>query len=94
MEAKYPQETASVVCSFLFLKFFCPVVFDPVSYGIISEIPSQEAGRALVLVSKILQVLANNSRFGTTGKSNLSMINPFLESYEARICAFAVDFSV
>jgi GTPase-activator protein for Ras-like GTPase len=57
-----------VVGGFLFLRFICPAVVTPHRYGLTKSAPSPKAGRTLVLISKLLQNLANGVEFdGTKG---------------------------
>jgi hypothetical protein len=59
---KFPQSKHSIVGGFLFLRFICPVLVSPEGLNI--ENLSKESRRTLVLISKILQNLANGIDFG------------------------------
>eukprot|EP01100_Stratorugosa_tubuloviscum_P000181 TRINITY_DN1038_c1_g1_i1.p1 TRINITY_DN1038_c1_g1~~TRINITY_DN1038_c1_g1_i1.p1 ORF type:complete len:534 (+),score=237.73 TRINITY_DN1038_c1_g1_i1:74-1675(+) len=64
---KFPESRHSVVGGFFFLRFLCPAIISPEGFGVIpSDTPlSDDARRALVLVSKLLQNLANGKLFGS-----------------------------
>jgi len=49
---------------FIFLRFFCPAILTPTSFGLLREHPSPETGRDLMLIVKTLQNLANLVVFG------------------------------
>ena len=64
VEKRWPGMGFSILTAFLFLRVFCPAVIVPEPLlGI--EIP-QERKRALVLVSKALQAVANGTRNTTS----------------------------
>ena len=46
----------------MFLRFFCPALVSPESFGLLRSVPPY-ARRALVLVTKVLQNLANQQPF-------------------------------
>lgn len=56
---KYPQYSFRSIGAFWFLRFFCPALVAPHAYGLIPEPPSNELQRELILLSKIMQNLAN-----------------------------------
>jgi len=64
VQQKYPNSTLKAVGAFFFLRFFCPALIDPQNFGIVEEPPSPEARRQLLLITKILQNIANGVRFG------------------------------
>jgi len=49
-----------IIGSLLFLRFICPAIISPDQYELVSERPSPEARRCLILVSKILQLISND----------------------------------
>jgi Ras GTPase-activating protein 3 len=50
---------------FLFLRFFCPAILNPMSYGVADgHAPSETASRNLTLLSKTLMSLGNLVEFG------------------------------
>jgi len=61
----------------IFKIFFCPAIVTPSSCGIVPVPPSEQAQRALVLVAKVLQNIANNVTFGSK-ETFLEFMNPFI----------------
>jgi len=43
----------------MFLRFFCPAIVAPRNFGLVEDVPSQSLVRGLILVTKVLQNLAN-----------------------------------
>ncbi|KAF2683109.1 hypothetical protein K458DRAFT_305605 [Lentithecium fluviatile CBS 122367] len=70
----------SSVSGFLFLRFFVPAVLNPKLFGLLKEHPKPRARRALTLVAKSLQGLANMSSFGTK-EAWMEPMNVFLNSH-------------
>jgi len=68
------------VSGFLFLRFFCPALLNPKLFGLLREHPQPKAQRALTLVAKSLQALANLSTFGAK-ESWMEPMNRFLSSH-------------
>lgn len=87
------------VSGFLFLRFFCPAILNPKLFGLMRDHPQPKAQRALTLVAKSLQVLANLSMFGQKEEWMVPM-NKFLTShrqdlkdYIDEICAIPAERS-
>eukprot|EP01103_Thecamoeba_quadrilineata_P005604 TRINITY_DN15378_c0_g1_i1.p1 TRINITY_DN15378_c0_g1~~TRINITY_DN15378_c0_g1_i1.p1 ORF type:complete len:793 (-),score=151.24 TRINITY_DN15378_c0_g1_i1:143-2521(-) len=74
----FPEMQRLVVGGFIFLRFLCPAIVTPEKYGLVSVTPSKEARRALVLVSKILQNLANTVEYDGSKESFMNGINVFI----------------
>jgi hypothetical protein len=88
-ENKQITENYSPIGGLLFLRFFCSSVFSPQSYGIIKDTPSPDAMRILILVSKVLQMLANGLSFSNlTSEDYMTAMNPFLEAYLDKLVSF------
>eukprot|EP01087_Luapelamoeba_hula_P012065 TRINITY_DN3350_c9_g1_i1.p1 TRINITY_DN3350_c9_g1~~TRINITY_DN3350_c9_g1_i1.p1 ORF type:complete len:1093 (-),score=246.83 TRINITY_DN3350_c9_g1_i1:102-3380(-) len=49
-----------VLSSVLFLRFICPALVSPKHFNVVHEAPNPKARRNLVLVTKLLQLVANN----------------------------------
>ncbi|KAJ6239281.1 ras gtpase-activating protein [Anaeramoeba flamelloides] len=82
---KFPNSKYIVVAGFIFLRFICPAIVVPEKYGITKLIPHPQNRRDLVLVSKIIQNIAN----GTTFKSeNMKILNPIVNKYIPKIKLF------
>ena len=60
---KFPEQGFFGVAGFMFLRFICPAIVAPEAYGIIRDKISSKARRTLILVSKVLQNLANGIKF-------------------------------
>jgi len=67
------------ISAFLFLRFICPAIAAPNAYGLLPEPPSASVQRQLVLLSKILQNLANGLRFGKK-EEFMMKLNDFIDS--------------
>lgn len=57
---RFPASAYKSIGAFLFLRFFCPALVAPHSYGLTQDTPSEVLQRELVLLSKIMQNFANN----------------------------------
>lgn len=85
------------VSGFLFLRFFCPALLNPKLFGLLRDHPRPKAQRALTLVAKSLQALANLSTFGAK-EAWMEPMNRFLSSnrqdvkdYIDNICSIPAD---
>jgi hypothetical protein len=85
------------VSGFLFLRFFCPALLNPKLFGLLRDHPRPKAQRALTLVAKSLQALANLSTFGAK-EAWMEPMNRFLSShrqgvkdYIDNICAIPAE---
>jgi len=67
------------VSAFLFLRFICPALAAPHTYGLLPTPPSDSCQRQLVLLSKVLQNLANGTRFGRK-EDYMAKMNDFIDS--------------
>lgn len=62
-DAVVPRDHIAVQ-GFLFLRIICPAIVAPGSFGIISDALNSKQRRNLILISKIIQNLANGVKFG------------------------------
>ncbi len=77
----------NLVSSCLFLRYLCPAVLSPSLFGLTDEYPGERANRNLTLVAKVLQTLANFTRY--EGKENsMEFLNEFLEVEATPMRAF------
>jgi len=62
---KFPESKYSVIGGFYFLRFFCPIVISPDGFQIVGDNVqiTTEVRRVLVLVSKVIQSIANEKEF-------------------------------
>ncbi|KAJ6257336.1 hypothetical protein Dda_8225 [Drechslerella dactyloides] len=74
----------SSVSGFLFLRFLCPAIMNPKSFGILKDHPGSQAQRTLTLLAKSLQGLANMTTFGVK--------EPFMEPMNEFLLENTVDF--
>jgi hypothetical protein len=65
---RFPESKYKCVGGFVFLRFFCPVIIAPESFGVVDEAVDKRYRRPLTLVCKVLQNLSNNVRFGKVGR--------------------------
>ncbi|KAJ4350062.1 GTPase activating factor [Didymosphaeria variabile] len=70
----------SSVSGFLFLRFFVPAVLNPKLFGLLKDHPKPRARRALTLIAKSLQGLANMTSFGTK-EAWMEPMNSFLNTH-------------
>lgn len=59
---KFPGQENKALGAFWFLRLYCPSLVAPHAYGLCKENPNQQVQRELVLLSKVLQNLANEVR--------------------------------
>jgi hypothetical protein len=85
-----PSVTAKAIGSHLLLRLINPAILLPESYGISPVPPSPEARRQLLLVTKVLQNLANDVRFGNK-EQHMSPMNTFLDNNQDSFNQFLLD---
>lgn len=71
----------------LFLRFICPALLTPQLYGLPSTNGNNNVQRNLLLISKMIQQLANNLRFGEK-ESFMIPANLFIEDNTAQLAFF------
>jgi len=86
---KFPKFSARSVAGFLFLRFFNPVIVAPDK--IISNV-RPESRRKLILVSKVLQNIANGLEFGDK-EEFMKITNPFIVSKFEAVESFVDELS-
>jgi len=87
----FPNSQLKAVGAFVFLRFLCPSLIAPESFGLLKEPPSKEARRALTLIAKVLQNLANNVTFKK--EAYMLDLNSFVEQNQAKMLNFYKDLS-
>lgn len=90
VDKKYP-ESKQIVSSVFFLRFICPTIISPASYGLeFEDQPAAAAAdgvhRGLVNLSKILQNFANG--FELKDKSYADLVNVGIKTQHPLIIAF------
>lgn len=81
VEKKAPAHKTLVIGSFIFLRWICPVVLSPDAFGFLSEKLGDQGQRALLMISTILQKLANGVEFSDreeTNNEHLAAINKLI----------------
>jgi hypothetical protein len=93
VRSHFPEANLDIaVGAFIFLRFFCPAMVMPELFFKI-EVKQRELRRGMVLVTKVIQNLANNVVFG--GKeAYMKDFNRFLETNKSRFMEFLQFFRV
>jgi len=92
--SKFP-ESLSIVCSIFFLRFVCPSFINAVKFGLLTEEEynaSPFGSRGLVIISKLLQHLANCSKIEKS-KSYSESFNQFMKKYHKKLLGFINVFT-
>ncbi|KAH7098759.1 hypothetical protein BKA62DRAFT_711739 [Auriculariales sp. MPI-PUGE-AT-0066] len=75
---QWPNNWQTAVGAFLFLRFTCPAIVSPGSIDIECPTNRMDFQRTLILLTKIIQALANNILFGK--EAYTVVLNPLLEA--------------
>ncbi|KAJ3425313.1 inhibitory regulator protein ira1-related [Anaeramoeba flamelloides] len=78
VENKFENCTNIVIAGFFFLRFICPAIISPENAEIVKERIPVEVRRALILITKSLQNLANGVMFGQKEEFMIPL-NKFIE---------------
>ncbi|KAJ3149812.1 Ras GTPase activating protein ira2 [Geranomyces variabilis] len=90
---RFPDARVTAVGGFLFLRFICPAIVSPETHGIIDAGDvRKELRRGLVLITKVVQNLANNVLFGVK-EAFMAGANDVLRDNVARVHGFLRDVS-
>lgn len=92
-EDRFPDSRHSVIGSFLFLRFFCPAIVAPEGIDLDVSPDTKEVRRALLLITKVIQNLANNVVFGNK-EPHMKVLNTFLSENIRQVTNFLLDLSV
>ena len=90
---RFPDAKFTAVGAFIFLRFFCPAIVAPDAEGLISNTPSKEMRRGLLLIAKVVQNLANNVLFGAK-EPYMYPLNDFLSQNIFYVTGFLREISV
>ncbi|XP_047141766.1 neurofibromin isoform X1 [Hydra vulgaris] len=92
VQTRFPSSAYDAVASAVFLRFINPAIVSPDTHGIISEVVPKSVRRGLMLLSKILQNLANHLYFSK--EAHMEVFNGFLENSFYRMQSFFRDIAV
>ncbi|SCV01453.1 LAME_0G16314g1_1 [Lachancea meyersii CBS 8951] len=79
-----PRITINCVSSFLFLRFFCPVILSPKLFHIVENHPEDGPKRTLTLLAKVLLNLSNLALFGKK-EPWMTEMNAFISKHEVEL---------
>ncbi|KAK8844111.1 hypothetical protein IAR55_006905 [Kwoniella newhampshirensis] len=91
VDDRFPDSRHSAVGSFIFLRFFCPAIVSPESIDLDVDPDTRETRRALLLITKVIQNLANNVVFK---EPHMKVLNSFLSDNIRRVTKFLSDIAV
>ncbi len=80
-QAKFPQSKFQLLGGFFFLRFICPAIVSPDTINIIDKPLDGPTRRALILISKILQNIANGTQFN---EEYMKPLNSFVKENTER----------
>ena len=93
VEEKYKRAKCVTVGAFVFLRFFNPAIVSPDSENLCKPIENNNIRRALLLITKVIQNLANNVLFGAK-EPYMIVLNDFLNDNIVKVTTFLEEISV
>ncbi|KAF8943228.1 Ras GTPase activating protein ira2 [Haplosporangium gracile] len=90
---RFPDAKFTAVGGFIFLRFLCPAIVAPESDGLLhAPIENTKVRRGLLLITKVIQNLANNVLFGAK-EPFMIVLNTFLTSNIHKVTRFLGNIS-
>lgn len=92
---RYPEAKYTALGAFIFLRFFCPAIVSPESEGLIKPnvVISRDMKRGHLIVTKVIQNLANNVLFGAK-ETYMIVLNDFLTGNIYKVTSFLREISM
>lgn len=87
---KFPEMTRIAVGGFIFLRFIVPCLASPQAFGLVDGDLSDELKSGMLIISRIIQALANNQEFGDKDPS-LVFMNEVLVELRPKMERFLED---
>ncbi|XP_039270186.2 uncharacterized protein LOC120344922 isoform X3 [Styela clava] len=85
-----PRIASKLITASLFLRLLCPAILNPSLFALANELPRPNAARTLTLVAKVIQNLANRSRFGDK-EEYMKFMNGFVREQWDQMGGFLDD---